>query len=425
MALKISHSHPTKLSAVIFAVFMEHPNVTDIRFSDDEPVRVRFAENSWDTVVGQDGQPFIAVRQQIYSLINLVYHQHEAPEVPMLDKNDNLIPTTSGAAKALPLDWPKALVKRSLNPSLTIEGRHDDHAMEIRVRLSIKRVGIGMKTSVMVRGIPEVEMTLDQLGLPPHVGLMTESRSGLVVLCGATGSGKSTTLAACLNTINQSRTAHIITIEDPVEFQHQSSKSFFTTREVGIDVASYAEGVRDALRDVPDVILIGEVRDSETMAAALRAGESGHLVFCSIHASNTLSAVQKMRSILPNEGDAGQLASNLIGVIAQSLINTTSGKHLVFEVLDCREPAVRTAIATTGERASAAMDDLKSKLRNEGLGKKCIPMSRRVKQLFDEEAITPQQAIGLLVDQEDHKPYLEAMRPSSSSPRRGASAPAR
>ena len=161
------------------------------------------------------------------------------------------------------------------------------HPDGTRFRVSVfkerKRYG------AVLRQIPSTLLTLEQIGIPPTVKELLFKPRGLILVTGPTGSGKSTTLASMLNVINHERGVHIITIEDPIEFYHTSAKSLITQREVGDDVPSFAEAIRRALRQDPDVILVGEMRDLETIAAAITAAETGHLVFGTLHTTRRRS----------------------------------------------------------------------------------------------------------------------------------------
>src|SRR3954449_13261523 len=177
------------------------------------------------------------------------------------------------------------------------------------------------------RVIPEApEATM--LGLPPLVLSWSAAREGLVVVTGPTGSGKSTTSAALLRIINETRPCHIVTIEDPIEFLHTDRRALVTQREIGLDADNYASALRSALRADPDVILIGEVRDEETAMTALRAAETGHLVICTIHTSGAAESIQRFVELFGerNEHVARELlAASLIGVVSQRLLPASDG----------------------------------------------------------------------------------------------------
>ena len=186
--------------------------------------------------------------------------------------------------------------------------------------------------SVSMRIIPNVIKSFEELMLPDVVRKLAEETRGIVLVTGITGSGKSTTLAAMIDYINRTRKAHIITIEDPIEFVHQDKKSIINQREVGADVKSFADGLRSALRQDPDVILIGEMRDLETIEIALMAAETGHLVFSTLHTLDAVETVNRIVSVFPphqQDNVRYQLAGVLKGVISQRLVKTKDGKGRV------------------------------------------------------------------------------------------------
>jgi len=167
------------------------------------------------------------------------------------------------------------------------------------------------KSSMAARRIPREILTFEQLHLPPTLGKLTEFHQGMILLAGITGSGKSTTIAAMLEVINQTRACHIMTIEDPIEFLYDDKRAFVNQREIGLDVANFHEALKYMMREDPDVILIGEMRDEETFSAALAAAETGHLVFGTIHASSAASTVARILELFPEEG-RNQIRSSLM-----------------------------------------------------------------------------------------------------------------
>src|SRR5690606_38237188 len=188
------------------------------------------------------------------------------------------------------------------------------------------------------RLIPTSVPDLDELGLPPAVAGLCELSQGLVLVTGPTGSGKSTTLAAMVDRINRTRRLHIVTLEDPIEYLHRHRRSLVNQREVGIDVPTFAAGLRAALREDPDVIMVGEMRDLETIATALTAAETGHLVLATLHTPSAPQAVDRIIDVFPAEQQNQvrvQLAGVLEAVIAQRLVPTADGRgrHVVAEVL--------------------------------------------------------------------------------------------
>ena len=198
-----------------------------------------------------------------------------------------------------------------------------------------------------VRRIPDQPPTIEELGLPPVLVELARLKRGLILVTGPAGSGKTTTLAAMIRRINEERTEHIITIEDPIEFVHQHDRSIVQQREVGRDTTEFARALRSGLREDPDVLLIGEMRDLETIAAAVSAAETGHLVFATLHTSSASQAVDRIIDVFPPGQQTQirmQLSSSLQAVLAQRLVPLLAGgRTAVVEVLIANE-AIRNLI---------------------------------------------------------------------------------
>jgi twitching motility protein PilT len=194
------------------------------------------------------------------------------------------------------------------------------YGVEARFRVSIfKQRG---NTSLVLRQIPNRLLTFEQIGLPKMAEAICRRPRGIFLVTGPTGSGKSTTLAAMINYINEAYDRHIITMEDPIEFYHSHKKSIIVQREVGTDVPSFAEAIRRALRQDPDVMLVGEMRDLATIAAAITAAETGHLVFGTLHTNGAASTINRIIDAFPTDSQEQirvQLANNLIAVLSQVL----------------------------------------------------------------------------------------------------------
>jgi twitching motility protein PilT len=202
--------------------------------------------------------------------------------------------------------------------------------------------------ALAIRQIPYEIQTVEKLGLPPILNKLAERPRGLVLVTGPTGSGKSTTLAAMLDKINKERRSHIITIEDPIEFIHRHQNSVVNQREVGADTRSFASALKYALRQDPDVILIGEMRDLETISAALTIAETGHLVLATLHTNSAAESVNRIIDAFPSHQQPqvrAQLSFVLEGVVTQTLIPKARGKGRVAgtEVMICT-PAIRAVI---------------------------------------------------------------------------------
>ena len=204
------------------------------------------------------------------------------------------------------------------------------------------------RVAMSVRHVPREVAPLEELGLPPILHHFAERPRGLVLVTGPTGSGKSTTLAAMVDRINRRRRGHILTVEDPVEFVHRPRRCIVNQREVGTDTSSFAAALKYALRQDPDVILIGEMRDPETIGAALTAAETGHLVLSTLHTNSAADSVNRIVDAFPSHRQAqvrGQLASVLEGVVTQILVPRVSapGRAAAVEVMVCTA-AVRAVI---------------------------------------------------------------------------------
>ena len=195
--------------------------------------------------------------------------------------------------------------------------------------------------SIVLRVIPDQSKDSMALGLPPVIDRIADERRGLILVTGATGSGKSTTLAAMIDRINSTRSGHIVTIEDPIEFLHRDKKAFVTQREVDVDTRSFAEALRGALRQDPDVILVGEMRDLETIQTALTAAETGHLVLSTLHTLDATETITRIVSSFPSHQQKSvriQLSGILKAVISMRLMRAVKGSG--------RVPAVEVMVST-------------------------------------------------------------------------------
>ncbi len=251
---------------------------------------------------------------------------------------------------------------------------------------------------IVMRQIPQELMSFDQIGLPESVVEMLDLHRGLVLVTGPTGSGKTTTLATMIDHINKTRDVHIITIEDPVEYYHTHQKSQITQREVGTDVTSFAEAMRRALRQDPDVILLGEMRDLETTSAAITAAETGHLVFGTLHTTGAARTVDRIIDQYPREQQEqirSQLSVSLVAVISQILVpGASGGRCAAFEVM-ITNPAIEnhirksetfkipSVIQTSRRQGMMLMDDCLLDLYREGRITREVALERA----FDEKAL--------------------------------------
>ncbi len=260
-----------------------------------------------------------------------VYLSANAPA--LIKINGECVPINN---QILPPDAPRNLLSEVVPPERIEEL---EETGELNMGVPIKDVGrfrvSAMRQrgtyAVVIRFISQDIPSLDSLNLPPILGDLILEKRGLVLVVGATGSGKSTTLAAMIDRRNGLQTGHVLTIEDPVEFQFRNKKSIINQREIGSDTQSLQMALKNALRQAPDVILIGEIRDRETMSAAIAYAQSGHLCLATLHANNSYQALNRILSFYPVEVRAtmlGDLSSALKAIISQRLVRTASGERV-------------------------------------------------------------------------------------------------
>jgi twitching motility protein PilT len=253
-------------------------------------------------------------------VIRLNGHLQRLEEFPRLTPDD----TQRLLYRILSTEQQKHLeIKRQIDVSHSIPG-----LARFRVNVYFQRESLG----AAFRMIPTDLKTLEDLGLPAQLHELATKPRGLVLVTGPTGSGKSTTLAAVIDEINRTRSDHIMTIEDPIEFLHRHKRCLVNQREIGPDATSFAEALRGALRQDPDVILLGEMRDLETIATALTAAETGHLVFATLHTQDAPSTVDRLIDVFPaaqQEQVRVQIASTIQGIVTQTLVPTIDGRARV------------------------------------------------------------------------------------------------
>jgi twitching motility protein PilT len=273
-------------------------------------------------------------------------------------------------------------LKRQIDLAYEVPG-----VARFRVNVYFQREALG----AAFRQIPTDIKTLEELGLPASLHELGTKPRGLVLVTGPTGSGKSTTLAAIIDEINRTRADHILTIEDPIEFVHKHKGCIVNQREIGVDALSFAEGLRAALRQDPDVILVGEMRDLETISTALTAAETGHLVFGTLHTQSAPSTIDRIIDVFPPEQQEQvriQIASGLQGVVTQTLLPTADGNGRVaaLEVL-LPDDAVRNLIR------QAKVEQIYSVMQtNTGRGMQTLEQS--LAELVLRRVITKDAALG-------------------------------
>lgn len=245
-----------------------------------------------------------------------------------------------------------------------------------------------------LRFIPKIIKSIPELGLPPILEKFTSPSQGFVVITGPTGHGKSTTLAALVNKINESRSEHIVTIEDPIEYVFEHKKSIISQREVGSDTNSFARALRSALREDPNVILIGEMRDLETIDAALTLAETGHLVFTTLHTNSAAQTADRIIDVFPPHQQQQvrmQLANVLLGVISQRLLPKTAGGRTVACEIMVANSAVR---ATIREGKTHQLPNIIQTSASEGM----ISMDKVLAELVSKGEITIDNALAWAID---------------------------
>jgi twitching motility protein PilT len=305
---------------------MEAPQPDTASFSIDNLLEHMVARGASDLHVTVGSEPVV----RLYGRLDRL------PDFPRLSRDD----TQRLLYRILSTEQQKHLeVNRQIDVSYSIPG-----LARFRVNVYFQRESLG----AAFRAIPTGLKTLEDLGLPEQLHELATKPRGLVLVTGPTGSGKSTTLAAVIDEINRTREDHIMTIEDPIEFLHRHKRCLVNQREIGPDATSFAEALRGALRQDPDVILLGEMRDLETISTALTAAETGHLVFATLHTQDAPSTVDRLIDVFPaaqQEQVRVQIASTIQGIVTQTLLPTLdgSGRVAACEIL-LPDDAVRNLI---------------------------------------------------------------------------------
>ena len=388
-----STARPRPLGELALDLFTGKKKFTDLHIESGKPAMLRLSAGQWIEALDEEDRPMVIEHDAITEFLNGVF----SDEHP------------SGGAAGGVKRWKHNLHENgALHPAVNLSrATSAGEFVTCRVRCTVQKQMMGESIGLVLRPLRDIPTSIESLGLPIQVSAMLRSADrGLIVVTGPTGSGKSTTLAAIVNDVNKSKRANILTIEDPVEFVHERDKSIINQRELGIDVSSYEEGVRDALRFVPDVILIGEIRDAPTMRAALRAAESGHLVLTTTHASTTVAAIRKMIAYLDNsQSDVQALASCLVGVIAQALVRdtgSTGSNFLAYEVLNCRDSQVADVVgASASDITGQKMTMLEDKVRTGELQAVALPMIDSLRKLVQAGSVDAASAASVAVHADD------------------------
>jgi twitching motility protein PilT len=300
-------------------------------------------------------------------------------------------------------------VERQIDVSYAIPG-----VARFRVNVFFRQGALG----AAFRLIPQAILSLEELGLPTSLHELTEYPRGLVLLTGPTGSGKSTTLASLIDEINRTRAAHILTIEDPIEFLHPHRRCIVNQREIGSDAPGFAEALRAGLRQDPDVILLGEMRDLETIATALTAAETGHLVFGTLHTRGAASTIDRIIDVFPAAQQSqvrAQVAGSLQAVVTQALLPSADGRSRVAAVeIMLPDDAIRNLIR------QSKVEQIYSVMQT-GTARGMQTMEQSLCELVLRGTITtdvalacssyPEQLLGLL----DRSGYVEPVAPAAAA----------
>jgi twitching motility protein PilU len=272
------------------------------------------------------------------------------------------------------------------------ENMEVDFAISLPDRSARFRVNVFRQrgeVSMVIRLIPTQIPSLDELGLPEIIKTLVMHKRGLILMVGATGAGKSTTLAAMINHRNAQMAGHILTIEDPIEFSHPNLKSIVNQREVGVDTVNYAEALRSAMREAPDVILLGEIRDRETMEAALQLCNTGHLCLSTMHANNANQAMERIINLFPQNLYKQlymDLSLNIRAVISQRLVMGVDGRRLAAMEIMINTPHIADLIL------KGSIGEIKAAMEGSGAkGMQTFDMA--LHDLYKEEHISLEEAL--------------------------------
>lgn len=386
-----------KLSETIVELLASGEPFTDIHIESNMQVMLRQSAYKWVPAMHQD-QPILVSHEQIKEFLNGVFAGSE-----------------DSAKRKDAMQWRINLnAQGSLHPALNLSTLIDNVPKTFRVRCTVQKQMMGEAIGIMIRPLPEVPGSIEKVGLPYQVErLLKSAYRGMIIVTGPTGAGKSTSLAAMLSELNDTRDGNILTIEDPVEFVHDRKRCIINQREVGIDVNSFADGVRDSQRFVPDMMMIGEIRDADTMKAAVRAAESGQLVLTSMHAPTTFAAIRKMLAYLSDsQADMQTLPYLLLGVVAQALVRDKSGSgrnYLASEFLDCRDPRVVQAIVECGasDGSQQKLAALEKQLLAGELGTIGLPMLAALKEMVEKNQVDAQSAAAAVTTSEEKKQLMQ------------------
>ena len=388
-----------ELVATVRRVYLAQPNVAD--FDPDAP-----------TPIGVPTDKAGEADYHINELLELLTDRGgsdlhlTAGSPPQMRINGRLLPVEGydvlrpAALRAMIYDILSARQREELEEALELDASHPVPGRgRFRTNVFFQRGSI----ATVMRAIPNQIVSLSELGMPPVIAELTTRPRGLVLVTGATGSGKSTTLAAMIDLINTERSLHVVTVEDPIEFIHSHRQSVVNQREVGADTLGFSTALRHALRQDPDVILVGEMRDLETMSTVLTAAETGHLVLATLHTHDAPGSIERIIDVFPPHQQHQvrvQLAETLQGVVSQQLLPTVDGTGRVpaVEVLvatpavrnlirEGKVPQIKSAMQSGGQHGMQTMDKSLAELVRSG---------RVEMALASERAHSPQEFMNLV-----------------------------
>ncbi|MFZ8932809.1 MAG: type IV pilus twitching motility protein PilT [Bacteriovoracaceae bacterium] len=332
-------------------------------------------------------------------------------EAPCLRVKGKLLPVQ---AKSFSLDDIKDISEILMNKKMDLNElksmQETDGAFEIegicRIRFNFFRYNdnYGLILRIIKNEIPSI----DSLGFLPVVKKVSQFNNGLVLVTGATGSGKSTTLASMINEINENKSYHIVTIEDPIEYIHPQKKSRISQREIGRDTTSFANALKASLRQDPDVILIGEMRDKETVDIALKASETGHCVFSTLHTTDALSTIGRIISLFPPQEQDNirkRLAINLKATISQRMLNKKDGGVTVAMEVMLNNPGIQECIL--GEEPLGKIPTVISNQKEQG-GTGGQTFDQHLVELFDNGIISKEEVLSAITNQTEFMQRLIA-----------------
>lgn len=325
-----------------------------------------------------------------------------AEEAPCLRIRGEIVPIqTRNFSNEDVLDISRILTlsQISIEEKTELDGAYDFENL-CRVRFNIFKYN--QKYGIILRLVNSVIPTIEELGLSPSIQKICEQKRGLILVTGATGSGKSTTLAAMINQINMTQSAHIVTVEDPVEFIHPQLKSRITQREIGTDTHDFSTALRAALRQDPDIILIGEMRDPETIAIALKAAETGHLVLSTVHTTNAVATIGRIISMFPKEEQdyvQKRLAEHLFATVSQRMLPSVMGDVVIAQEIMVNNPGIKECIM--GTEPLSRINTIISQSKNNKDSISGQSFDQHIFQLYHNGHISKETALSSVTSQAD------------------------